>query len=249
MTIASLAFACIFGGALFGFFLRSVLPQHHVNEESRKAVKTGAGLVATMAALVLGLLVSSSKSTFDEMNNGIVNLGAKTILLDRVLASYGPETRDVRNMIRNTVDNAIQYIWPEEHATQRIDAIAKSTSVEKIHASINNLEPQTDAQRRIQSEALQLSSDLALLRWTLLEQRHKSISAILLVVLCLWLAMLFTNFGMFAPRNPTVIAALGVAALSVSCALFIIIEMNDPLEGIIRVSSVPLHSAMGFLGK
>lgn len=209
----------------------------------------GAGLVATMAALVLGLLVSSSKSTFDEMNTGIVNLGAKAILLDRVLASYGPGTKDIRDMIRNTVDNSIQYIWPEEHTSQRIDVIVKSTTMEQIHASINNLEPQTDTQRRIQSQAMQLSSDLALLRWTLLEQRHKSISAIVLVVLCSWLAMLFTSFGMFAPRNPTVIAVLGIAALSVSFALFIIVEMNNPLEGIIRVSSVPLHSALGFLGK
>ena len=87
--------------------------------------------------------------------------------------------------------------------------------------------------------ALQISGDLAQMRWILIEQREKSLPPTFVVVLVFWLAMLFASFGMFAPRNATVITVLGISALSVAGALFIIMEMNTPLEGMIKVSSAP----------
>lgn len=250
MTIALIVFIGIFGGALFGLFLSMALPQHHLSSESKETVKMGAGLVATMAALVLGLLVGSAKSSFDAMNTGLTEMGARIIMLDRVLAHYGPETKDVRNMIRGTVDTVVGQIWPEEKAGPvRLDVVEKSVGMDRIQAGIRALSPQDDTQRQLQSQALQISSDLAQLRWILIEQREKSLPTTFLVVLVFWLAMLFASFGMFAPRNATVITVLGISALSVAGALFIILEMNTPLEGMIKVSSAPLHKALEHLGK
>jgi len=99
MTVALIAFVCIFGGALLGLFLRTLLPEHHLRDDSRDALKLGAGLIATLVALVLGLLVSSAKSSFDAMNSGLTELGAKVILLDRILAQYGPETMEARGLV------------------------------------------------------------------------------------------------------------------------------------------------------
>lgn len=250
IAIALVTFICIFGGALFGLFLSMALPQHHLSSNSKDTVKLGAGLVATMAALVLGLLVGSAKSSFDAMNTGITEIGARTIMLDRVLAHYGPETGELRNMLRSTLDGILAHIWPEERTSHvRLDIVENSVGTERIQTSIRELTPQNDTQRQLQSQALQISSDLAQMRWLLIEQREKSLPPTFVVVLVFWLSTLFASFGMFAPRNATVITVLGISALSVAGALFIIMEMNTPLEGMIKVSSAPLRKAIEHLGK
>ena len=94
VAISFVAVACIFGGILLGAFIRTNLPEHHLSGESKDALKLGIGMIATLSALVLGLLIASAKSNFDTMNNGLKQAGSRVILLDRVLAQYGPETRE-----------------------------------------------------------------------------------------------------------------------------------------------------------
>ena len=110
LIVGIICAGCIFGGVLLGFWLQSLLPKHHLSKESQDTVKLGAGMVATMAALVLGLLVSSSKSSFDTVNTGIAQLGAKIILLDRALAGYGPETKEAREQVRISTAGAISRV-------------------------------------------------------------------------------------------------------------------------------------------
>src|SRR4029453_5628978 len=99
-TIFLLSAGCMFGGALLGLLLSSLLPEHHLRDNSKDTVKVVAGMIATLAALVLGLLVGSAKSSFDALNTEITQSGTKIILLDRVLAAYGPETKDAREQLR-----------------------------------------------------------------------------------------------------------------------------------------------------
>lgn len=250
MSIALIIFACIFGGALCGMVVSMLLPGHHLSKESQDTVKLGAGLVATMAALVLGLLVGSSKSAFDTIDAGITEVGAKTILLDRILAHYGPETMEIRAMVRGNVESALHNLWPEEMSKQaKPDTIEKGIGLETIQRKIRELTPTSDNQRLLQTQALQVSSDLAQLRWMLFEKRQKPLPKTLLVVLGFWLAMLYTSYGLFAPRNGTVITVLFVSALSVSGAIFLILEMSGPLDGMIKVSSAPFHKALNSLGR
>ena len=249
LTIASITFACIFGGALLGMGLSLLLPEHHLSNESKETVKLGAGLIATMAALVLGLLVGSAKSTFDAMNNGITEMSAKVIMLDRVLAQYGPETKDVRDTFHGMIVTTMHHIWPEEKTGQaHFDRVEKAKGMEGVQIRIRELAPRTDTQRLLQSQAVQISSDLAQMRWLIIEQRQKSLPTIFLVVLVFWLTMLFSSFGLFAPRNATVFVVLCISAVSVSGALFLILEMNSPLDGMIKVSSAPLLKALELLG-
>jgi hypothetical protein len=245
-----ITFACIFCGSLLGLCLSMVLPRHHLSNESKESVKLGAGLVATMAALVLGLMVGSAKSSFDVMNQGIIEFGAKAIRLDRVLGNYGPESKDVRKMILTHVENGIKQIWPEEkYGKSHLDVIEKGTTLEEIETRIRELAPLTDTQRLLRSQAMQIIGDLVQLRWTLIERRQQSLPTTFIVFLGFWLTMLFTSFGLFAPRNATVITVFCVCALSVAGALFLILEMNNPLEGTIKVSSAPFHKALDYLGK
>ncbi|HCZ17038.1 MAG TPA: hypothetical protein DHV85_21200 [Candidatus Accumulibacter sp.] len=250
MSIALITLVCILGGALLGLFVGTRLPEHHLSDDSKDTVKLGAGLVATMAALVLGLLVGSAKHSFDAMDNGIIDIGARTIMLDRALADYGPETMEIRAVLRSTLTKAMANIWPEEKTTQaHLEIVARAVGMETIRSAIRRLAPQDDTQHQLQSLALQISGDLARMRWQMIEQRTKSLPTTLVVVLVFWLAMLFASFGLFAPRNATVIAVLSIAALSVAGALFSILEMNSPLDGIIKVSSAPLHKALDLIGK
>jgi hypothetical protein len=250
LTIALISTACIFCGALLGLFLQGLLPERHLRDTSKDTVKVAAGMIATLSALVLGLLVGSAKSSFDTTNNAIIQNGAKVILLDRVLAAYGPETKDVREQLRRAVAAGIEMFWPEEkNAVSGMTSFERANAMEMIQAKLRELTPATDAQRQLLSQAEQISNDMLQARWLLIEQAQSALPVPFLVVLLFWLTMLHLSFGLFAPRNPTVITVLLVSALSVSGAIFIILEMNHPLQGIIKISSAPMRKALEHLGQ
>lgn len=251
LSIAWIVFGCVFGGALLGMFLRTVLPQNHLNAESKDVVKLGMGLIATLAALVLGLLTGSAKSAFDVQDAELKGSAADIILLDRVLAHYGPETKEIRDQIQRAIAYKLAATWPETgSAATRVDTSENTPAVERIEDEIRALSPQNDAQRALQSRALQVSGELMRTRWLVFGQEAgNAIQIPLLVVLVLWLAALFTSFGLFAPANGTVIAVLAVAALSVSGAIFLILEMNRPFEGLVKISPAPLRYALSHLGQ
>ena len=250
MTVASIVFACAFGGALLGLFLLTLLPEHHLRDDSRDALKLGTGLIATLVALVLGLLVGSAKSSFDAMNTGLTELGAKVIVLDRTLAQYGPEAMEARDQMRRSVASSIELIWPEDRtAKEGLKADEMGTRMESIQGELRKLSPRDDSQRLLLSEVLQISGEVAQGRWLLIERSQGTLPTPFLVVLVFWLVVLFFCFGLFSPHNPTVIAVFFVCALSVSGAIFLILEMNTPLEGTIKASSAPLRKALEHLGR
>ncbi len=250
ITIASIAFACISGGALLGSYIRSYLPDHHLKDSALEIVKMGAGLIATLAALVLGLLVSSAKGTLDAMNAELTQEGAKIIMLDRVLASYGPETNEVRGQMRSAVVSAIDMIWPKDKKRQAsMKTIETTSSIERIQDRLRGLSPHSDTQRQLKAQALQIAADLAQTRWILIVQTEQALPPVFFVVLLFWLTVLFGCVGLLARGNATIIAVLLVCALSVSGAIFLIFEMSTPLTGIIKVSSAPLLKALGNLGR
>src|SRR6266849_11021403 len=115
-SIAWIVLACVFGGALLGVVLRRVLPEHHLNSDSKDVIKLAMGLTATMAALVLALLISAAKSSYDAQRNEVTQLSANIVLLDRVLAHYGPETKEARAMLKQSVAGMIDRIWPEDRS-------------------------------------------------------------------------------------------------------------------------------------
>lgn len=249
-AIASIVFACVFASALLGMLLRATVPGDHLNPDSKDVVKLAMGLLATMAALVLGLLTASAKSSFDTWDNEVKESAAKIILLDRVLAQYGPETKDVRDLLRGAVAFRLAQTWPEDKSqAAKFDSAATTPSVEAIEGRIRALSPQNDSQRALQSRAQQITADLLATRWLLFAQAGNSIPLPFLVVLVFWLSVLFVSFGLLAPRNATVIAALLLCALSVSGSIFLILEMDTPLAGLLKISSAPLRYALSQLGQ
>jgi len=250
LAIASIAFGCIFGGVLLGVLLRSILPKHHIQDESKDTIKMGAGLIATMAALVLGLLVASAKSSFDTLNDGVKQFGAKLITLDRALAGYGPETKQMRDTMRQNIVTLNELIWPTgKTATVNIAAVEGSSGMEDIQNQIRELKPGNDKQRAMQAQALQLTGEMLHSRWMMIEHTQNALPLPFFIVVVFWLTMLHLSFGLLAPRNGTVLVVLLVCALSVSGALFLINELNHPVDGLIKISNAPVLKALDHLGK
>ena len=249
-TIFLISAGCIFGGALLGLLLHGLLPEHHLRDASKDTVKVGAGMIATLSALVLGLLVGSAKNTFDTAEAEMTQGSAKIILLDRLLADYGPETKAAREQLRRTVATQIEDLWPEEKTgVSGLAAFERTNGLEAVQMTLLKVMPTTDAQRQLFAAAQQICGDLRQTRWLLVEQTQSPIPIPFLVMLLFWLTVLHVSFGMLAPRNATVVAVLLICALSVSGAIFMILEMSHPLDGIIKVSSAPMRKALEHLGQ
>lgn len=246
--ISILVFGSLFASALLAIRLRVLLPEPHLGGDTKDTVKLTMGLVATMTALVLGLLVASTKGAYDTEKSEVTQMAAKIIYLDRVLVRYGPETAATRDLLRQTVGMVIKNLWSTGTSVSAQPEIPAKAG-EVLRESIQKLEPQNDAQRLAKSEAMQVGAELGQLRWLLFEQLESSISTPMLLVVVCWLAILFFSFGLFAPANATAIGALVVAALSVSGAIFLILELDHPFNGWIQISSGPMRSALAHLNQ
>jgi Protein of unknown function (DUF4239) len=248
IAIRLIVLACVFGAALLGLFLHAVLPEQHLSADSKDTVRLGMGLIATMAALVLGLLVASAKNFYDEQSSELTQMSANIVLLDRVLAHYGPETKEARDLLRGAVARTLDLIWRQDHQ-QHSEMAPTAAGGEVLYDKIQALSPKDDAQHALQAQASSMAIDLGKLRWLMFEQGSASVSLPLLGVLVFWLALVFTSFGLFAPTNATVIATLFLCALSVSGAIFLILEMYTPFQGLMQISSAPLRNALAHLGQ
>jgi hypothetical protein len=241
----------MFAGALAGLVLQRLLPRHHLSPGSQDVVKLGAGVIATVTALVLGLLISSAKGTFDEASSKVTQAGAKVVMLDELLDRYGPETKPVREQLRRSVERILGRIWPSEAtaAAGGMAAVEQSSEIRHMQDRLGSLAPSDDAHRQILAQAQQVVSDVGQARWMLIEEAQNALPTALLVVLIFWLAVLFSSFGLSAPQNGTVIVVLFVCACSMAGAIFLILELNHPLDGFIKVSSAPLRKALLIMGR
>ena len=248
--VGTIVFAGTFGGVLLGMWLRTTLPEHHLNNESRDTVRLGAGLIATMTALVLGLVTASAKSSFDSVNTAVKQTAVDILTLDRILARYGPETREIRGALQHVVASRIDMIWPQGSSQPaQVDPLGAAATVEGLADQIRALTPRDDSQRSLQSQAQNLFEALLRARWIIFGGGGASVPLPFLVVLLFWLTLTFASFGLFAPRNAMVIGVLFVCALSVGGAIFLIAEMDGPFDGLLKVSSEPMRYTLAHLNQ
>lgn len=241
-------FALVFGSAVVAMLLHSALPEHHLSADSKDVVKLGIALIATMSALVLSLLIASAKTAFDTRSNQLVQASADIIMLDRALARYGPETKEARALLQRSMAATIERFWPAE-GDKPVTIDPGASPVEALYDKIDALSPQSNEQRSLRSQALTTAFDVARMRLLLFEHMGTSIPVPFLVILVFWLCIIFASFGLFAPRNATVIAVLCVCALSVAGAIFLIIELDRSFEGLLQVSGAPMRAALAQLGR
>jgi hypothetical protein len=243
--ISVFAFVVIFGGAFLGAFLRRVLPEHHLAESTKDTVRLGTGLLGTISALVLGLLIASANSSYDSQSTQVRRLTADIILLDQLLEQYGPEAHKVRVLLRGSIKPLADQIWKsDDPGTTNAQPFQSTIAGQFVYANIQALSPQTDAERSLKSQLIQTITDLAQTRLELFARAGSSIPAPFLAVLILWLTIIFASFSIFTPLNPTLVGILCILALSASGAIFLILELSQPFAGVIEIPDAPLRNAL-----
>ncbi len=249
ILIGLAVFAIIFGGAVLGMVLGKVLPDQHVSTDSRDSIRIVMGMLATLSAVVLGLLTGSSMTSLGEKENELRSAGVQFILLDRTLAEYGPETGQIRATLKGLLAERIGQIWPEEDKPVSLTALGSGAGINLVQRDLFALQPQTEQQRWLRSHALESTNRIAESRWTTIEQIGSRFPWGFFMVVVGWLAVIFASFGLFAPRNWSMTAALLIAAVALAVPIFMMLEMDQPYGGIVKIPSTSLRVALEQLGE
>jgi Protein of unknown function (DUF4239) len=245
LLIAVGVFVCLLLAAWLGIKARARLPQHHLSADSKDAVKLGMALIATMSALVLSLLIASAQSSFDTQDKEVRKVAANLAALDRLLDAYGPDAVEARTLLRASVEEVLNRMWQQGSSQQTVfDRPATTTTALAIFTKITALAPKDDLHQAIKDQALDMLKTAGTARWQLIVEEGRSIPVPFLIVLIFWLGILFASFGLFAPRNATVVAAFAVCALSVAGAIFLILELDHPFRGLMQISSEPFRKVL-----
>jgi hypothetical protein len=250
LAVAFIVLGCSFGAALLGMRLRSRLPTGQLDGDVRDVVKLVMGLVATMAALVLGLLVASANAAHDQQMSELRELSADVILLDRTLALYGPEAQTLRDGLHDLIRQTHDAVWSREGVRpENLNSeMVQSASRAKL-GQVAALKPKTDMQRMLQAHAFDQVDSVSKARLQMFESRGGQIAWPFLAVLIFWISILFLGFGLLAPFNATLAVTQLLGALSVAGAIFMILELNMPYGGLLRISDAPLSAAIAQLDR
>ncbi|HEY1929040.1 MAG TPA: hypothetical protein VGG92_16365 [Caulobacteraceae bacterium] len=250
LAIAAVMLACTYGAALLGLFLHGRLHERHLDGDTKDVVKLVMGLVATMSALVLGLLVASANTSHDRQAGELASLSADIILLDQTLALYGPDAQALRDGLDQDIRRMHDAIWsPTGVHTENMNSATVKNLSRTHRVQLATLTPKNDMQKELKSHAFGLADSIGKSRLLMFESSGNQLPWPFLVVLTFWLSVLFLGFGLLSRFNPTVAAALFLGSLSFAGAIFLILELSEPYHGILQVSDAPLRSAIAQLGR
>lgn len=248
-AISAIVLACIAAGAALGMTVGQALTRNHLVDEAKDTLKTGMGLIATLSALVLGLLVAATKGNYDAQAASTREMSANLLLLDRLLDRYGPETKDARGLLHRVAADIRDRIGSAAPPPSDGGPSPIRSGMDDFYTRLAGLTPHNDAQRSLKDRALGLTTDLTQTHFRMVAQDEGSIPLPFLAVLVFWLTILFCGYGLLAPRNATVVVSLAICAVSVAGAIFLILELDRPLQGIIRIPDTPLRQAVRLLNR
>lgn len=249
LSVAVFLLAC--GGLWCGRGLAKRLPLEHLTSEARNSAQIGIGMIATLAALVMGLMVSSSKASFDERQAEVVRVATTLVLLDHALAAYGTEARGARDEVRSLVDITLHRIAPSGgFGIEEFQApLSNLDLITHLQSTIMALAPASDAQRWFQARAMTLTTELAHERTQSVVRSKRTIPNLVLVVVVAWLVLIFIGLGVFSVTNPTVFAGLVICAFAFASSIFLVLELDMPYSGLITISGDSLRAAATEVGR
>jgi hypothetical protein len=249
IAAAGVIFVFVSTGAAVGITLQRLQPEYHRTDASKDIVKTVLGLLGTMTALILSLLIAAAHGFYDTQRSEIQQLSVDVLMLDDSLTRYGPAADPVRATLRTALGTLVDTMSPGGETTAVARLTASRVGVADVLDAIGRLTPATEAQHLQAARAAALAQDIASTRLLIHEQRTTAFPVPLAVILLCWLVVLFVGFGLFAPLNATVIGALGIGALSVSAAMLLMLSMSHPYGGLMGVSDRPLRLAVAQIGQ
>ncbi len=242
LLVAMAIFVCLVAASLGSLVLSERLPAHHRQDETYNVVRLAASIFVVMTSLVLGLLVNSSKNMFEAIDRNIHAFSTELILLDRTLRHYGPEASDVRQRLRAYVRQAINGTWGAD-ASPVLEDRAAETLLDEVGNGLAAMRPSDPVRTEMWREAEVNYQNVVRRRWVLIEESEGTIPTPFLVMLVAWLVLVFASFGYRAPRNAVVATTLVVSAFLIAGSIYLILDMNVPFSGPIKISPAPLQRA------
>lgn len=247
IIFAAATTACVFAGGLFGLYMHPFLPQRHLTKETQDVVRLGIGMLSVLASLVLGLLISTAKSSYDTTDRSVRGFSADLILLNEILRDYGDTAGAPREALRRYTARAIHDTWPRNGDAQKLDDSRAEALLEQVRELTRALKPVDAGQKWLQDEAIQTHIGLLKQRWLLIAQAGPAVRPLVLGVLLSWVTVIFASFGLNAPRNGTVVVAFLVCSAAIGTAVFLILAMDNPLGGMMQISPEPMMNALGHM--
>jgi len=249
IAVSSIVFASIFASGLAGMILRRAIPEDRLGSSEKEVARLVTGLMTTMAAIVLGMLVSSAKASYDGRTNEVAEISSQVITIDRMLSKYGTETAELRGHFRLLVEAGVHRIWPAQTPVQ-VDLKPRDDEGEILVDELRVLTPKNNAEAEVKAQILRMIADLRQTQWLLfLKSKRSAIPIPLLLVVVTWLALIYFSFGLFTTPSSTIVVTLAFGALAVSTAVLIILELYSPFRGVLRISSDPILEALSQMGR
>jgi hypothetical protein len=252
---AAILLVLLLCGSALGMLIRPLLSERHRSRETTDLIQLVLTMLVTFAALVLGLLTSSAKSSFDQIENDLRSMSIQLIQLDRSLRELGSETDRTRGLLRSWTAARIAATWtdeprppgnyyPTEAHGRPINGMSFGDLLSEVESNIRRIEPQNPTQLRLLTTCINQFEVFMRARWKVIEEGHSSISMPFYIVLTLWLLIIFAGFGLNAPVNGLSGVMIALGALSIASVVFVILDLDTPYTGFFMVSSQPLREAL-----
>jgi len=244
LIIGLIVFAIILAGPFAGWALRRCLPAHHLADETKSLVSVSMAVVATISALVLGLLISNANSSFSALGSEVTTLSAQILRLDQILHRYGPETDPARETLRQYAVLKTADLSPADPADVRLSAPSTYELLQQLEDSLLVLKPANARDQWWLGQAMTLAAKIGDTRWLLAQQVGQGMPKAFVALLVFWLTLLFASFGLFAPPNLTSAITLTLCALAVAGAIGMILELERGFGGLVHISPQPMRQAV-----
>jgi hypothetical protein len=245
ITAGLLVSLCIFAGGVGGLYLHRVVPASHLTRETQEVVRLGIGMISVLSSLVLGLLIATAKGSYDTTDHAVRTYAAELALLNETLRDYGGDAGVPRDLLRQYTERLLRDIWPAQGKAANLSDEKAGKLMEHVREQIRALRPVDDGQRWLRDQALTINVELLRERWLLIGEQGPNVSPVVLAILVSWITVIFMSFGLNAPRNGTIVIAFLLCALTIGGSIFLILEMDRPLGGILQISSQPLREVLG----
>lgn len=242
-VISLIALFFIYMSSLFGIFVRSLLPQHHLSEDSRTIIKAARSVVVGLAALTLGLLIATAKGSFDVKEAELKSGTSRMIVLNRLLLNYGDRSKAARDALKTVAENGIK-VLEITNAIGRDAKILRGEGIDVLQRRLLELPEDIPGGAWIKNTALSLGNEIAVSRWKIYQNSSATVSPLFILILVFWLMAIFFSLGLIAPFNGAVLTALLMAAISMTGAILLTLELDQPYGGLIQISTEPLHMAI-----
>ena len=244
VVIALVSFALILFSICGGLYLRYRLPESDLTGDSKDVIRLATALIGTMAAVVVALLFASTRSSYEATNSHVARLTAGVVELDQLLREFGgTESPDLRGALRTVLASMVAAIWRDD-APVTGQLLRPMTQEDTVLYKLRQLDPKTPVQTAIKTRALAVSSDIEQTRLTLLAQPPDTLSRPFIAVLVLWLCFIFASFSMSAKANPTLVTVLLICGFTAATAIYLILELGQPFDGLLQLSNRALKQAL-----